>query len=177
MGNDITTSHGLTIGLDLGDKYTEGCVLSESGEVVETFRVATTMTAMSRTMAGFEASRVVLEVGTHSPWVSRLVERAGHEVIIANPRRVRLIAENDAKTDEVDAELLARLGRVDPGLSCAPTLWKGVQAAFWLDVRVWALNEAADAAEEVAPAPPGAETASQDSASRSARRDFLPPSS
>ena len=47
MGNGITTSHGLTIGLDLGDKYTEGCVLSESGEVVETFRVATTMKPIS----------------------------------------------------------------------------------------------------------------------------------
>jgi transposase len=127
MGNGITTSHGLTIGLDLGDKYTEGCVLSESGEVVETFRVATTTSAMSRTMGGFEASRVVLEVGTHSPWVSRLVEQAGHEVIIANPRRVRVIAENDSKTDEVDAELLARLGRVDPGL-LKPIVHRGERA-------------------------------------------------
>ena len=92
MGKDITTVSGLTIGLDLGDKHTVGCVLTGSGEVEETFRVATTMSALGRTMAGFESSRVVLEVGTHSPWVSRLVEQAGHEVIIANPRRVRLIA-------------------------------------------------------------------------------------
>jgi len=116
MCDGITTDHGLTIGLDLGDKHTEGLVLSESGEVLETFRVATTMSALARTMDGFEASRVVLEVGTHSPWVSRIVERAGHNLIIANPRRVRLIAENDSKSDAVDAELLARLGRVDPAL-------------------------------------------------------------
>ena len=81
MGDDITTSHGLTIGLDLGDKHTVGCVLSPSGEVLETFSVATTMSALGRMMSGFKPSRVVLEVGTHSPWVSRLVEQAGHEVI------------------------------------------------------------------------------------------------
>ena len=127
MGNDITTVAELTIGLDLGDKRTVGCVLSASGEVAETFTVATTMSALGRTMAGFEASRVVLEVGTHSPWVSRLVERAGHEVVIANPRRVRLIAKNDSKTDDVDAELLARLGRVDPGL-LKPILHRGEAA-------------------------------------------------
>ena len=127
MDKNITTTSGLTIGLDLGDKRTVGCVLSPSGEVVETFTVATTMSAMGRTMNGFESSRVVLEVGTHSPWISRLVERSGHEVIIANPRRVRLIAENDSKTDAVDAELLARLGRVDPQL-LKPIVHRGEKA-------------------------------------------------
>lgn len=65
-------------------------------------------------------SRVVLEVGTHSPWVGRVVARAGHEAMVANPRWVRLVAENDAKSDGVDAELLARLGRVDPSLLLRP---------------------------------------------------------
>jgi len=78
-------------------------------------------------MEGFESSRVVLEVGTHSPWMSRVIEGAGHELIIANPRRVRLIAENDSKTDEVDAELLARLARVDPEL-LKPIVHRGEQA-------------------------------------------------
>lgn len=61
-------------------------------------------------------ARVVLEVGTHSPWVSRLLEELGHEVLVANARRVRAIAESQKKTDENDAELLARLGRADPKL-------------------------------------------------------------
>jgi transposase len=89
MDKNITMTSGLTIGLDLGDKSTVGCIFSPSGEVVETFTVSTTMSALGRTMDGFDASRVVLEVGTHSPWISRLVERSGHEVIIANPRRGR----------------------------------------------------------------------------------------
>src|SRR5262249_8427181 len=71
--------------------------------------------------------RVILEVGTHSPWVSRLVTRLCHEGIVANPRRVRLIAENDSKRDDFDAELLARLGRIDPNL-LAPIVHRGEQA-------------------------------------------------
>jgi transposase len=60
--------------------------------------------------------RVAIEAGTHSGWVSRALEAAGHEVIVANPRRVRLIAESRRKDDRIDAETLARLARVDPQL-------------------------------------------------------------
>ena len=127
MGKGSKGLSGLTIGLDLGDKHTVGCVLSCEGNVLETFWIATTPRAVRRTMEGFAASRVVLEVGTHSPWMSRVIESVGHELIIANPRRVRLIAENDSKTDEVDAELLARLARVDPGL-LKPIVHRGEEA-------------------------------------------------
>jgi len=127
MGKGIPTGGGLTIGLDLGDRFTEGRVLDASGEVVEAFRVRTTEPALSARLGSFRPSRVVLEVGTHSPWVSRVVAREGHEPIVANPRRVRLIAENDAKSDGVDAELLARLGRVDPSL-LRPIVHRGAQA-------------------------------------------------
>lgn len=127
MDERITTNGALTIGLDLGDKHTEACVVDGSGEVVETFRVRTTPAALERAVARFGACRVVLEVGTHSPWVSRCVEGLGHEVVIANPRRVRLIAENDVKSDGFDAELLARLGRVDPQL-LSPIAHRGEQA-------------------------------------------------
>ena len=127
MGKDITADMGLTIGLDLGDKYSEGCVVDASGEVVETFRVRTTQPALDRALARFGKARVVLEVGTHSPWVSRGASAQGHDVIVANPRRVRLIAENDSKSDGFDAELLARLGRVDPQL-LHPIVHRGEQA-------------------------------------------------
>jgi transposase len=59
--------------------------------------------------------------------VSRLVTRLGHEAVVANPRRVRLIAANDSKCDRLDAELLARLGRLDPNL-LAPIVHRGLQA-------------------------------------------------
>ena len=127
MNKRITTDEHLTIGLDLGDKHSEACVVDGGGEVVETFRVQTTQSALDRALGRFASTRVVLEVGTNSPWVSRLAARQGHEVIVANPRRVRLIAENDSKSDRFDAELLARLGRVDPSL-LSPIVHRGEQA-------------------------------------------------
>jgi transposase len=112
MTNYATT----TIGMDLGDTWTVLCVLDESGEVVEQSRVRTRHKEMHAYFAMRLPARVVLEVGTHSPWVSRLLEELGHEVLVANSRRVRAIAESQKKTDENDAELLARLGRADPRL-------------------------------------------------------------
>jgi len=59
--------------------------------------------------------RVVMEAVGSSPWVSRLVEKCGHEVLVFSLRRVKLIAESTLKTDGVDAEVLARLVRIDSG--------------------------------------------------------------
>lgn len=107
---------GMTVGLDLSDHYTSLCVVSSEGEVVEEGRLRTTSPALSQRFSAMPPSRVVLEVGTHSPWVSRLLADFGHEVVVANPRRVRLIADSTRKNDRSDAETLARLGRIDPEL-------------------------------------------------------------
>ena len=105
-----------TVGCDLGDRRSHICVLGESGEVLKRCTASTTRSGMTKFFEGLGAARVVIEAGTHSPWVSALVEGLGHEVIVANPRNVRLISHNKSKSDRVDAELLARLARVDPGL-------------------------------------------------------------
>jgi transposase len=63
-----------------------------------------------------EAMLVVIEVGTQSPWISRLLRDLGHRVVVANARKLALIARSRAKDDRADAELLARLGRADLGL-------------------------------------------------------------
>lgn len=76
----------------------------------------TTAEALRRRFGGLPRMRLVLETGGHSPWISRLLEDGGHEVLVANARRVRLIAESDSKSDRTDAETLARLGRLDPAL-------------------------------------------------------------
>ena len=57
------------------------------------------------------ACRVAIEAGTHSRWASRLLEQLGHEVLVANPRKLRLIYGNPRKADEADAEHLARLAQ------------------------------------------------------------------
>lgn len=106
----------LTVGLDLGDRLSHYCILDEAGEVVSRDVVATNAPSMQSMFGKMPASRIALEVGSHSPWVSRLLQTFGHEVIVANARKVRLIAESRRKNDRIDAEQLARLARVDPKL-------------------------------------------------------------
>lgn len=106
----------VTVGLDLGDRYSHTCSLGADGDVLDEGRVATTPAALRSRFGGVERARFVLEAGTHSAWVSRLLKGLGHEVIVANPRRLRLIYETDRKSDRVDAQYLARLGRLDPEL-------------------------------------------------------------
>jgi transposase len=85
--------------------------------VVEEGRLRTTPEAFKRRFASEEAPmRIAIEAGTHSPWASRVLEECGHEVLVANSRKLRLIYSNKRKTDEIDAENLARLARLDPKL-------------------------------------------------------------
>src|SRR5215218_7631527 len=107
----------ITAGLDLGDKYSYLCLIDqESGEVVEEGRLRTTPEALRRRFGSEQPMRIAIEAGTHSPWVSRVLEECGHEVLVANARKLRLIYANKRKTDEVDAENLARLAHLDPKL-------------------------------------------------------------
>ena len=116
MGDSISAQAQWTVGLDLGDRHSQLCVLDDLGEVVEEGRVATRESALRARFEGGSLMRIVVEAGTHSPWVSRLLSDLGHEVIVANPRKVALISGNESKTDQVDARTLARLGRVDCSL-------------------------------------------------------------
>src|SRR5918994_902554 len=106
----------LTVGIDLGDKLSRVCVLDQHGAIIEESSVRTTDGALRQRFAAMPPSRVAIEAGAHSPWVSRLLEECGHEVLVANPRKMRLIYANKQKTDEIDAENLARLARLDPKL-------------------------------------------------------------
>ncbi len=108
----------MTAGLDLGDKYSYLCLIDqESGGVIEEGRLRTTPEVLKRRFSSEQQPLLIaIEAGTHSPWVSRVLEECGHEVLVANPRKVRLIYTNKRKTDEIDAENLARLARVDPKL-------------------------------------------------------------
>jgi len=106
----------LTVGLDLGDRNSWYCVLDEAGQVRLEQRVRTTAKALREVFGASARSRIALEIGTHSPWISRLLKELGHEVIVANARKVRLIGESRKKDDRLDAQTLARLARLDPKL-------------------------------------------------------------
>jgi transposase len=107
----------VTVGVDLGDTYSYLCFLdTDGGDVVEESRLRTTPETLEQRFSGCERMRISIEAGTHSPWVSRLLEECGHEVLVANARKVRLIYADKHKTDKLDAENLARLARLDPKL-------------------------------------------------------------
>jgi transposase len=106
----------LTIGVDLGDRSSRYCVLDSEAEVLLEHSTATTKKGLAQAFGSIPKCRIAMEVGTHSPWVSRLLRSFGHEVIVANARRVRLITESSQKHDKLDARTLARLARVDPEL-------------------------------------------------------------
>jgi len=106
----------LNIGLDLGDRNSWYCVLDESGQIQREQRVRTNATALREVFGEMARSRIALEIGTQSPWISRLLSELGHEVMVANARKVRLIGESRKKDDRLDAQTLARLARIDPQL-------------------------------------------------------------
>ena len=94
-----------TAGVDLGDNYSYLCLIDqESGEIVEEDRLRTSPEAFRRRFASERPPmRIAIEAGTHSPWASRVLEECGHEVLVANARKLRLIYANRRKNDEVDA--------------------------------------------------------------------------
>jgi len=107
----------MTVGIDLGDRYSYLCLLdTESGEVIEEGRLRTTPEAFRRRFGSEQWMRISIEAGTHSPWVSRLLGECGHEVLVANARKLKLIYAESRKTDQIDAQKLARLARLDPKL-------------------------------------------------------------
>jgi transposase len=108
----------LTIGLDLGDRNSWYRVVDEAGQIQREQRVRTSAKALQEVFGVMPRSRIALETGTHSPWISRLLRDFGHEVIVANARKVRLIGESRKKDDRLDAQTLARLARIDPELLC-----------------------------------------------------------
>jgi transposase len=106
----------LTIGLDLGDRSSWYCVVDQSGQMLLEEKVSTTPKALQAVFGRMPRSRIALETGMHSPWVSRLLSGLGHETIVAHARNVRLIGESRRKDDRIDAHTLARLARIDPQL-------------------------------------------------------------
>jgi transposase len=117
----------MTVGIDLGDKYSYLCVLdTESGEVIEEGRLRTTPEALERRFCAEQRPlRIAIEAGTHSPWVSRVLEECSHEVLVANPRKTRLIYTNKRKTDEIDALRIWLAWREWIRGSCTPSKTPG----------------------------------------------------
>ena len=81
----------LTVGIDLGDRHSHLCVLDSDGAILEQSRLQTTPAAFRQRFAAMPPARIAIEAGTHSPWVNALLTELGHEVLVANPRKLRAI--------------------------------------------------------------------------------------
>src|SRR5450432_523616 len=133
FGNEISKEQKLTIGVDLGDRWSFYCVLNEAGKIILEQKVATTPEAMKQPFGKISRSLIALETGTHSPWVSRLLTELGHEVIVAHAQKVQLITKSNRKDDRHDARTLARLARIDPEL-LGPIRHRSAKAQIHLTV-------------------------------------------
>src|ERR1700716_472343 len=132
-GKEILKEQKLTIGVDLGDRWSFYCVLEEAGQIILEQKVPSTPEAMKQTFSRIPQSRIALETGTHSPWVSRLLTELGHEVIVAHAQKVQLITKSNRKDDRHDARTLARLARIDPEL-LGPVRHRSAKAQIHLTV-------------------------------------------
>lgn len=114
---ELTASFPLfAIGLDLGDRNCAYEVLDASGCVVTSGSVATSVSSLQKVFAPFRGGRIVLEAGTHSPWVEEVLGSIGLEVMVADPRSIPVARGKRRKSDRIDARYLARIGRSAPSL-------------------------------------------------------------
>ena len=104
----------LTVGVDLGDQWSHYCILGLEGETLAEGQLRTTQQDVAEFFRALNAARVAVEVGTHSAWVREVICSYGHEVLVANPRLMEGSKRRKRKNDRIDANKLARLGRVDP---------------------------------------------------------------
>lgn len=107
------------IGIDLGDKKNQICILNSSGEILEATIIDNNITEINTFFDRFDNPKevkIAIETGTHSPWISNLLIARSFHVLVGNARKLRLIWDSENKNDERDAEMLARIVRFDPKL-------------------------------------------------------------
>lgn len=104
------------IGIDISDREAQFVKLDLARKVVAEGKFSMTREAIRKQFEHQEELKIIVETGSHSSWVVRLLRELGHEVVLADARRLPLISKGSKKTDRRDAELLARLGIADDDL-------------------------------------------------------------
>ena len=123
----------LTIGLDLGNKQSDYCIVDKASMVVGRGKVKSHREAFRTLLSAYPGALVVCEVGGHSRWVQQLVESLPLEILVANARQIALINKSHRKNDKRDAELLATVGACMPRM-LQKVVHKGDQ--FYADLAV-----------------------------------------
>jgi transposase len=106
----------ITIGMDLGNRSHIVVIIDDQGNEIECRQVVNTKVSMKRFFRRFGGATVAIEAGTHSPWISRLLEDLGCRVYVGNPHKLRVIWDSVDKSDARDARMLAMVCRLEPKL-------------------------------------------------------------
>ena len=113
----------LYAGLDLSRQKLEVCVLNEEGRTVETLAVGPDADALHTLAARIsrygEPVSAAIESMTGARFVHDQLELCGWEVDIADAVKAKGLAPLAAKTDKIDAHVLAELARRD----LVPAIW------------------------------------------------------
>ena len=113
--NPSSTQH--VVGIDLGNaKHAIRVTLRSTGEIIDERNITNYRESVGRVSKKYPDALIVMEVGSPSPWTSRFFQDPGHEVLVANPRKVRAIFNNDRKCDLYDARMFAKIARFDPSM-------------------------------------------------------------
>jgi len=124
---------GITIGMDLGDKKHQVCILDKAGKIIAAEGIDNNRTTVTKFFKRYRGAVVAMETGTHSRWVSQVAEAEGLEVLVGNARKLRMIWESRQKSDPRDAVMLARIARFDRELLC-PIRHRGEQVQMDLEI-------------------------------------------
>jgi len=124
---------GITIGMDLGDKNHQICILDKTGKIIAEEGIDNNRKAVTKFFKRYHEAVVAMETGTHSRWVSQVAETEGLEVLVGNARKLRMIWQSRHKSDTRDAVMLARIARFDPALLC-PIRHRGEQVQMDLEI-------------------------------------------
>ena len=112
----IESTGEFTIGIDVSDRTSCYCILDHAGEICCEGKLRSSPEAYRQQFGGMAPAVIALEAGTHSRWMSALLTECGHQVIVANPRRLRLLTTSDKKNDPEDARTLAEMAWAKPAL-------------------------------------------------------------
>lgn len=123
----------ITIGMDLGDTIHIAVVLDADGQETEIKPIINTKISVKRFFKKYPGATVAVEAGTHSPWISRLLDELGCQVYVGNPHKLRIIWDSTDKSDERDARMLAMVCRLEPRLLW-PIQHRGLDAHNDLEV-------------------------------------------
>lgn len=106
----------ITIGMDLGDKNHIAVVFDANGNEAKVDKVINTKAGITKFFSRYKGSTVAIEAGTHSPWISRLLNDMECRVYVGNPRKLQFIWDSKDKSDERDARMLGMVCRLEPRL-------------------------------------------------------------